>query len=358
VGRRSDPKGRPGPLAFSADGRILAFAISDRAISLVDCTTGEALASLEAPERLEPTGLRFSSDGTRLFCAAASGPPAVWDLFTIREALSGLGLDWSQRALKAPPVMETANPARLIFDNGRMERAQQDLQLLQQLAESSPPSNVASNWAKRGWLNTGLGWHNAAVQDYTRALEMEVRADWYYSRGLSHAWLHQHSEAIADLERAMNLAPDYPEGCAELAFIRFYCPDPRYRDESAGRRLVEESLRLAPTNPITQLWMALAEHRAGHDAESLRILEGDNPGETGNLVRAWLLVQAMSRARAHDLRGARQSFDLGRRMLVEEPTLRAFYFNNRIFYRAFLDEAAQAIAEEESRAQSTAANKP
>lgn len=64
------------------------------------------------------------------------------------------------------------------------------------------------------------GRYKAAIEDYTRALQINPRHTWIlYQRGISHYKLGNYREALADLESAAALDPAYRPGAAQ--FIEF-----------------------------------------------------------------------------------------------------------------------------------------
>ncbi len=75
------PDSSAGPLAFSADCRLLAFATRESVGSLhvLDAHTGAVLQEIEDLP-LDPTALSFSGDGKRLACAYGHGAALIWDL--------------------------------------------------------------------------------------------------------------------------------------------------------------------------------------------------------------------------------------------------------------------------------------
>jgi eukaryotic-like serine/threonine-protein kinase len=98
---RDNPSG-VGPLAFAADGKLLAIAHSARVVHLVDSATGKEIATLAAPNP-QPIGcLRFSPDGTQLAVACMNQTIHLWDLRLIRQGLAQRHLDWDMPPL--PPA--------------------------------------------------------------------------------------------------------------------------------------------------------------------------------------------------------------------------------------------------------------
>ena len=84
----------PGPMAFSADGKLLALTDTTRNVHLVSPDTGDLLAELEPAPDNEIIALAFSPNGAELALTRVGAPPQVWHLARIRKELAGLGLDW------------------------------------------------------------------------------------------------------------------------------------------------------------------------------------------------------------------------------------------------------------------------
>ena len=84
----------PGPMAFSADGKLLALTYTTRNVHLVSPGTGELLAELEPMPDNEIIALALSPDGSELGLTRVGAPPQLWHLGRIRKELAALGLDW------------------------------------------------------------------------------------------------------------------------------------------------------------------------------------------------------------------------------------------------------------------------
>lgn len=102
--------------AFSPDGRILAFFVSNQEVRLVKFETGEELATL--PKSRMATGLWFSPKGDRLAIVHEPGYLHLWDLRRLREHLASLELDWNlppyppaPPAIKSPPPRVVIHPS-------------------------------------------------------------------------------------------------------------------------------------------------------------------------------------------------------------------------------------------------------
>jgi WD40 repeat protein len=86
---------------------------------LIHAGTGKALATLEPPRDVAPTGVGFSPDGTRLAVGSGNHTIHVWDLRAIRRGLAEVGLDWdfppyppAERTGPASPLRVEVQPAK------------------------------------------------------------------------------------------------------------------------------------------------------------------------------------------------------------------------------------------------------
>ncbi|MBI3866649.1 MAG: PQQ-binding-like beta-propeller repeat protein [Planctomycetia bacterium] len=70
-----------GPVAFSADGGLLALAVcgTEGSLEIVDARSGAVLQSMDALPP-DPSALAFSGDGKRLACGYIHGSVLIWDL--------------------------------------------------------------------------------------------------------------------------------------------------------------------------------------------------------------------------------------------------------------------------------------
>lgn len=83
-----------GPVVFSADGRVMAFAITRTRIRLVEAETFRELAHLDSPGSKLISWLAFAPDSARLSVATETGLVQTWDLPRLRRELAALGLAW------------------------------------------------------------------------------------------------------------------------------------------------------------------------------------------------------------------------------------------------------------------------
>ena len=83
-----------GPMAFSADGRMMACMPEPLTVKLLDPNTGNELATLTPPALASVEDLCFSPDGTKLAISTGTAITYLWDLRLIRHQLREMNLDW------------------------------------------------------------------------------------------------------------------------------------------------------------------------------------------------------------------------------------------------------------------------
>jgi len=83
-----------GPLAFSADGKLMALAITRTFVQLREYPSLKVLATLQTPDPQMISWLSFDHSGRRLAVANETHLIHIWDLRTVREELAKLRLDW------------------------------------------------------------------------------------------------------------------------------------------------------------------------------------------------------------------------------------------------------------------------
>jgi serine/threonine protein kinase/WD40 repeat protein len=100
-----------GPIAFSADGRLMAMELSPGLIRLCEVKSGRTIAHLQDPHSSVGVWMGFTPDGTQLVVMATyAGAIHRWDLRQLRVELKALGLDWDWPEL--PPRAEDAENSK------------------------------------------------------------------------------------------------------------------------------------------------------------------------------------------------------------------------------------------------------
>jgi dipeptidyl aminopeptidase/acylaminoacyl peptidase len=91
--------------AFSPDGRVMARTQGHR-IQLLETSTEETLAILDAPGTIAMGRCQFSPDGAQLAAVQLDQQVVLWDLRLLRQELAQMGLDWDLPSY--PPVAKAA----------------------------------------------------------------------------------------------------------------------------------------------------------------------------------------------------------------------------------------------------------
>jgi WD40 repeat protein len=92
---RNSPDNWPGPVAFSKDDRYLACGFTRYVPQLCDANTGDSIAILEAPKTQGADAFTFSHDD-ELLAINSLNNIHLWNLKTLRDRLSALGLSWDE----------------------------------------------------------------------------------------------------------------------------------------------------------------------------------------------------------------------------------------------------------------------
>lgn len=85
---------RPGTMAFSHDGKLLALTHNRSVVHLVSPETGATLAQIDPSSDDETLALAFNGDASELALARMRSCPQIWHLTAIRKQLTLSGLDW------------------------------------------------------------------------------------------------------------------------------------------------------------------------------------------------------------------------------------------------------------------------
>jgi WD40 repeat protein/tetratricopeptide (TPR) repeat protein/tRNA A-37 threonylcarbamoyl transferase component Bud32 len=203
---------RPGVMAFSRSGALLAVAFSRSAVQLIEPATATILTTLESPDSKYLSSLCFDPDARKLVAATEGHLIHVWDLPRIRDQLAPLGLDWESPSYPATPQTHIA-AIQLKVDVGRLESGQvhlyHHLEQLTQRIETSPDNSEL--YHQRGHVHEQVGLLKEAVEDFNTVIMTRVsEAKLYWDRARVLSKLHQWDDALENCRQAIELAPGDP----------------------------------------------------------------------------------------------------------------------------------------------------
>jgi WD40 repeat protein len=241
--QRNATAGGPAPLAFTPDSRALAVARVDSVVDLVEIPSGTPLASFEPPRRDATIALRFSPDGTRLFCGTEGTTIWVWDLPLLRRELAGLGLDWPAPPL--PPRAPVVRTAELTLTVGNAVRVGE---IARRVNRTSVIHRITLELEQRP--TDPIPWR-------TRAMKYDE--------------LQDYGKAVADWRHYLTLTND-AWAWRDLAWIHVWGPS-ELQDFDAARNEASEAMRLEPRNSDNHYRFAAASVKSGEYADALTKLD-------------------------------------------------------------------------------------
>jgi len=309
-----------GPFAFRPDGRVLAVAKMvehEYLVQLIDPDSGKAIATLRAPDVFGSTWLAFSPDGGRLAVATVSHRIHLWDLRHVRERLKAIGLD--QGMPPEPPGVPAGTavpPVERVTVLGVDPRALRWFRIRQVLHDFwdqvtelfSTRLPDATAYHQRAHRFERLGQWKLAVADLDQAIQgLPGDPHLFEARGQDHFMLNQYAQAIADVQKSLELNADQPQASNTLAWIYLTAPGELF-DPPKALPLAQRAVQSRPDQRSFRNTLGLAYYRLGQFAKAVETLEinvkTDHPGMAFDL-----LFLAMSRHRLGQPDRARTDFD-------------------------------------------------
>jgi WD40 repeat protein/tetratricopeptide (TPR) repeat protein len=190
IGRGTNVKTAGAFVSFPGGVSLLAIDAGDGTIRLVDPESGDERACLSNPGRTQSGHLISTPDGRRLIMGSYdSRAVEVWDLASLRTALTLRGLDWD--APPFPPAVEKP-PLRDLCIEGDVrfvDRTWAEAELPRAAARLAENASDAEARFRRGQAHLHLGQTELALQDLERAAEL----GWESSTVTPfEPWLHNH----------------------------------------------------------------------------------------------------------------------------------------------------------------------
>jgi superkiller protein 3 len=155
------------------------------------------------------------------------------------------------------------------------------------------PNSAGFHLDLAGLLLTRMDDSAGAVPHLQEAIRLNPRYGLPHRHlGLALRRLGKTREAIAALDRAVELAPDFVVALQDLAWLLATCEERDLRDPERAVELAERAYRLRP-GPETCRFLGAALSRSGKHADALATLEygaASHPQGGGFHLRAWLAI--------------------------------------------------------------------
>lgn len=192
-----------------------------------------------------------------------------------RDGATARALATLEQAGAIPAYAEAVEPARVALLAGAGEPVRA-LAAAKTLAEASGAG--AEDWRRYGDLLLAGGQTDEAASAYGEAINRAgEQAPWvlFLQRGSALEQAGRWDAALADLKRAVALAPDEPHALNSLAYAQVE----RGEDLSAARALLERAASLQPQDSAIADSLGWAYVRSGTPARALPLLEKAARGE-------------------------------------------------------------------------------
>ncbi len=315
----------PGGLAFSGDGALLAVARTDTLVDILETEHFEVLASLEAPDPLQVRSLSFSRDGGRL--AAGGDGLCVWDLRSIHRQLADIGLEGSWPPYPAPGREPAKEPVQVHVEYDHSLYLSQNLEILTKTIEKdTDPRETCRLYRYRGIVHRRLNDNQKAVEDFTRAIQLEedLIPNLYLDRALAkrslgnyresledliflaekgfknelvylnlaeiHVHFQEYEKAIAAYKKALEIHPGHGNAINNLAWLYVKSP-PEYRNPQEALSLIEKALERWPGNPFFLNTLGLVYYRLEDFEDSVSALKKAAQADQMEVrASSWLLL--------------------------------------------------------------------
>jgi WD40 repeat protein/tetratricopeptide (TPR) repeat protein len=283
-----------GMYRFAIDPHDRLLAVADfmgevRVLSLSDL---EVRATLERIDGLGPVGLAFQGDGQWLAVGGADRRVTIWDTRTFEKTFtlprfSSPILDLAFQSNGSRLAVAATDELIPIWDVAGL---QNDLIRLRLLPEASSVSDSTERARPRD---------AGPTMSRTGAPQI-ISAEWA-------TWL---------LEHMLEIEPNQPQACVELAWIRVMGPK-ALRDPDAALPLAKRAVELAPDVPDRLNTLGVVYYRLGRWNDAIDALHAAAQANPQGATGFDLYFQAMSHQQLGQTDLAREEFDLATQWWAE-----------------------------------------
>jgi WD40 repeat protein/Flp pilus assembly protein TadD len=283
--------------AISKDGRLLALADNFNVISLWDVEAGTELRTFKGHSDLIYQ-IDFHPDGNRLVSASTDRTVRLWDVATGLEVLNLRGFDHivygaafsrdGQQLAVCGAFLDRVRiydrrPQALPRDSARAWRLREleacvdsnnlpgALFHAEFLVKAFP--NDGNIYVRRGWVNQSLGFTDAAVADFSKAIDLGTTdPDAWYHRGMQHSRAKKNDLAAMDFENYVRLKPDDPRGWRYLG--EFHALTGKWKEAAVDfRNAIDTGFNTVPMWQSLAICLFASGDQAGYARASSEVLE-------------------------------------------------------------------------------------
>jgi WD40 repeat protein len=265
-------------IEFSHDGKLAALARWDGVLQLIEWDTRRHLANLSPPDPRILTWVTFSPDDSHLATASENRVVQLWDLGQVRRQLRDIGLDWGQAnddGLSESMYTFNSKPQESGLDSAHDSDTEQARAMGLPLDE---PTADQGDELRTSRVRVLLGELEPAACEQRAARAIVSR---------------EYDKAIVLCERILELTPDNPKACNNLAWI--YATGPaRLRDADKSLQFAQRAVELTPHEWMYLNTLGVAYYRAGQLERAVDTLLRSSADRKNRAIAFDLFFLAMS----------------------------------------------------------------
>lgn len=316
--QRESGGGHRPAVAFSGDGKLMAYAHSSWEVRLLDATNRTQLATLAAPHSDMVIRVAINEDGSQLVACTRAGDILHWDLRRIRQELRAFKLDWNSVGPNedagdhtVPLHLEVENAALPNSDawnrmsrEARLEACDRVIQIYPDYAEAygqrgsvfeqarqfekadrdyleyysrkiADDPTVTRYWQDRSIVHYRLKQLEAALGDATKLIELAPDNARHHSwRKKLYCCIEDYSKAVEDAKMVVELMPEDAKANDSLAWLYVTSP-PEVRNPQAALQLAKKAVQISPDSFQFRTTLGAAHYRMKQYEQAIKeLVEG------------------------------------------------------------------------------------